>query len=202
MLHSLAAVGAAGVLAGCLGGETGETEPAAPTETTTASPTATSTGTQASFDCTQVPSTLAAFEAPDIEFTFAFDAPTAPAYGHMGGEDSVERMAAFYFDRDGPGSRNSWDFYVNVSETVDTYSDTSSAYPDAVKESVLGYDGTEIAVRHQNITDDQDIWVLALPEGDAFRLVQVGSSIMPNIFGCHEDVRSVARAVVASIRPR
>lgn len=166
------------------------------------SPTAASAGAQATFDCAQVPTTLAAFEAPDLMFTFGFDAPTAPAYGYMGGEDGLERIATFYFDRDGPGTMNNWDFYLNVSESVDTYDDTSSAYPDAVEESVLVYDGTEIPVRHQQITDDQDIWVLSLPEDGDFRLVQVGSSIMPGVFGCHEDVRSVARAVVASIRPR
>lgn len=204
MLRNLAAVGAAGALAGCLGGGSGDTEPATPTETATPSPEPTATGgnPQASFDCAQVPSRLAAFEAPDVEFTFAFDAPTTPEYGYMGGEDSIERVAWFHFDRDGTGSRNNWDFYVDVSETVDAYSDTSSAYPDAVEESVLEYDGTEVPVRHQAITDDQDIWALALPDGDDFRLVQVGSAIMPDVFGCHEDVRSVARAVVASIRPR
>lgn len=204
LLRGLVAVGAAGTLAGCLGGDSDDTGAATPTASATATPAppATDAGSQASFDCAEVPSTLAAFDAPDVEFTFAFDAPTAPDYGYMGGEDGVERVAAFYFDQDGPGSINDWDFYVDVLETVDTYGDTSSTYPNAVEESVLGFDGAEVPVRHQAITDDHDIWVLGLPEGDAFRFVQVGASVIPGAFGCHEDVRRVARAVVASIRPR
>lgn len=118
------------------------------------------------------------------------------------GEDAVERVASFYFARDGAPSMNNWDFHVDLSESVDTYGDVSGVAPNATEAFGLDYGGTTVPVRHQAITDDHDIWVVGLPEDGAFRLVRLSAAVMPDQFGCHDTVRAIGRDVVESIHQR
>jgi hypothetical protein len=208
-LAGLGTVGLVGV-AGCLGGSSPDAASAPATDASTATPVATagpSAGADAAAvggDCSTVPSSLAPFDAVDagVEFSFAFDAPNGTGYALEAGETAVERVASFYYGREGSASRMDWDFSVDVTESVDTYGDLSTMFPDAVEAFGLDYAGETVPVRHQAITDDQDVWVMALPQDGAFRSVQVSSSVMPGQFGCHDVVRAVAAGVVRSVRPR
>lgn len=209
VVRGLAGLGTAGLVgvAGCLGGASTPGASAAPT---TDSPTATEVPTDASsagtdaapVDCSTVPSSLGPVDADAVEFTFAFDLPDGAGYTLEAGETAVQRVATSYFKRDGAASHMDWDFNVDVTESVDTYGDLSRMYPDASEVFSLDYAGTAVPVRHQAITDDQDVWVVALPADGEFRSVQVGSSVMPGEFGCHDVIRDIAERVTRSIRPR
>lgn len=209
LLRKLTVLGAASALAGCASSGSSSTpspdgssgSSSTPAETTAAAATTTAGGSE-SFDCGAIPSSLTAFESPDVEFSFACDALPQPEYALETAEDAVERIATLYFARDGDGSSNNWDFYVELSESVGTYGDASNVFPKATEAFQLDYGGEEVPVRHQAITDDQDVWVMGLPEGGEFRVVQVSSAVMPGRFGCHDAVRAIARDVVRSIRPR
>lgn len=217
-LGRLAMLGAVGALAGCGGtassspAQTADgpvdspstptaTPPADGSENSTPTPSATGDETS-SFDCDTIPSSLVPFEADDAEFTFGWDGPSPTAYTVSMGEDAVQRVATFYFAREGTASMTNWDFYIEATESVGTYGDVSNISPNATEVFRLDYGDTSVPVRHQAITDDQDIWVLGLPEDDAYRFVTVSSSVMPDQFGCHDTVRGIAKGVVESIHPR
>ncbi|WP_372911463.1 hypothetical protein, partial [Salinigranum sp.] len=170
----------------------------------TAAPSAGADAASVEADCSTVPSSLAPFDGTDagVEFSVAFDVPNGAGYTLEAGETAVERVATAYFRPDGTASNMDWDFYVDVTESVDTYGDLGTMYPDAVEAFTLDYAGTTVPVRHQAITDDQDVWVMALPQDGAFRSVQVSSSVMPGQFGCHDVIREIAAGVAQSVRPR
>ncbi|MFB6139407.1 MAG: hypothetical protein ABEJ26_03120 [Halosimplex sp.] len=212
LLRTLAVLGTAGAFAGCSGddspattGSSGSSPVESPDPASDGGSDSTptpATGGAASFDCGTVPSALSAFESDGVEFSFAFDAPPRSDYGVVTDEGPVERVAAFYFARDGPGSIDDWDFNVDVTESVDTYGDPERPFPNATEVFSIDYDGAPVPVRHQAITDDQDVWVVALPQDGAYRIVHVDSAVMPGQFGCHDAVRAVAEGIVKSIGPR
>ncbi|MFB6188422.1 MAG: hypothetical protein ABEI57_00930 [Halapricum sp.] len=201
LLGNLAVLGTVGTLAGC--SDSGPSSKSSP-DGADGTPTATTTtrADSGSFDCNTIPSSLAAFDSTDVTFSFAFDGPSAAEYGVATGEDAVERVASFYFAREGEASTMNWDFNLDVTESVDTYGDVSNTFPKATEVFSVEYDGTTVPVRHQAITDDQDVWVLGLPQDGEFRLAHVTSAVMPGQFGCHETVRALAKDVVESIHPR
>lgn len=201
-LTTVAAFGSVSGLAGCL--SSGQSSPessgttSVATESSSSSPVTTGS---ADFDCTQIPTSLVPFDSDEVSFTFGYDAPDTSKYGLFAGESNVERIAGFYFDRAKQGSRTEWDFYVSVSETLDTYSEIDTeAYRDATQVDPITFDGVEVPVTHVQITEDHEQWVLALPAGDEYRKVDIEASVMPDEFNCLNTVTEMADEILNSIR--
>lgn len=142
------------------------------------------------------------FASEEVSFTFGFDAPDASVYGLSAGESSYDRVADFYFHRDEQGSRSRWDFYLSVAETLDTYTEIDTeSYRDATQVDPISFGDIEVPVTHVQVTEDHELWVLALPVEDEYRKVEITASVMPDKFDCLETVVEMAEAVKNSIRP-
>ncbi|MFB6179213.1 MAG: hypothetical protein ABEI77_05765 [Halorientalis sp.] len=207
LLRNLSVLGTVGALAGCSSTESSAASSPDGTDESSGSAGSTTTpsasgGRAASFDCGTIPTSLSTFESGDIDFSFTFDAPPQPEYALDTADDPVERVAQFYFARDGDASINNWDFNIEVAESASTYGDPGNVYPKATRVFQIEYGTAAVPVRHQAITDDQDVWVLELPQNGEFRVVRVVSAIMPTQFGCDDTVHTIARNIVNSIQNR